>query len=613
MNCFMGASQGRAEPIMTENFSGRGPRGRKPLIDVGWRYCAGLMCVIAALCLPITLSAQNTSSCKGPSKLESALSVHTSAAGYDMLGAYFGRRGLFSCAISAFKSSVRLEPDAWQGHYGLAFALLSSGNAARGYHEMYLASTLAPNKPEIHLGLGFALLQLHRPDAAISEFHIILQANPKSVAAFDGVARALIAEKRYVAAIDSLRDIPSVEKLQLDLAIAYSKNHQPGKALQILTAMVKAGPGNAKAYLDLGIVYTQQSRYDEAAREFRKALHISPNNSVIRTSYLQALIILKKYQAALPVAQGYLRRMPHSFEALVLAGEVDRGLGDYKKAANLLRQAVKVRPNEYNAHYYLGSVLESLGQPIEARKQFERALQLSPGSSEARFQLGSVLRTLGKQNEARKDFTIVQENEAEGRKKDRAIMISNEANRYLQSGDIRKAAAMYEQSIALYPNDSHTYYDLALALHQQAKYGEEQQALMRAIQVNPNFAPAHNQLGILDLRRDLVEKAGREFKTAILLNPQYAKAQNNLGVVDSRRGETKQAELLFRQATENSPKFVAAWVNLGLALASESDFPRAERALQKALRLSSGNTRARRAQAMVLKRLHYAPSAVLHR
>ena len=65
-------------------------------------------------------------------------------------------------------------------------------------------------------------------------------------------------------------------------------------------------------------------------------------------------------------------------------------------------------------------------------------------------------------------------------------------------------------------------------------------------------------------------KQGSEeaLKQVLKLDPQYAEAQSNLGVLYGQQGRNSEAEQFFRQATENNPRYTQAFVNLGLTLAT---------------------------------------------
>jgi tetratricopeptide (TPR) repeat protein len=229
----------------------------------------------------------------------------------------------------------------------------------------------------VEISLGTALAQQARNDEAIAAFERALTADPKSSAALDGIATALIAEKRFVAAIGSLKNARDGEALQLDLAIAYERNGQIDQAIDVLEALTRQHPENAQAHVNLGVAYTRRNRYPEAAQEFAKPYRLDPSNEATRVDYLQALVLAEQYNIAAPVARDYLAHKPDNFEALYLAGVIDRGLKNYPAAEDHLSRAVALDPGHYEARYNLGFVLARLGKPAQARDQFEAALRLA--------------------------------------------------------------------------------------------------------------------------------------------------------------------------------------------------------------------------------------------
>ena len=589
-------------------------------IDMGFRFektiqsplqpvVFGIVRFCFTLCVCCLAAAAQNPGCKGPAELEQAITSHPSAAAYDALGAYFGQHNQFPCAFTAFESALRLEPNSWEAHYNLGLALLGGGNPQRAVREFRAALRLKPG-PQTYIALGTALNQTNQNDAAIEEFKTALKADPNSIPALDGLANAYIAQKRYLPAIAALKDAPSDEGLQLDLAIAYSKNGNTAEAIGILSRLVKQDPDSAQAHSNLGIAYVQQDRYREAAGEFRGALWLDPSDDGVRVSYVKALSVLAEFSTALPIIQDYVRRKPDDFDALYLTGIVDRGLGNYADAEPMLVRAVAKKPDSYDARYNLGFVLAKLGKPAEARVQLEKAVQLNPTSGEAHFQLAGVLRALGQEEKARQELQIVGQKREETVKEDIAGTKANQANQYLQSGDPQRAVSVYREAIAQDPNNARTYYDLSLALDRLRDYDNEREALEKSTALDANFAPAHNQLGLLSLRAGRAAEAETQFKSAISLNPQYAEAQNNLGVLYGQQGKAKEAEELFRLATENDPHYGQAFANLGLILAGESRLTEAESALESALNIEPNNTKALTGRAMVLSRLNRPKEAI---
>jgi tetratricopeptide (TPR) repeat protein len=540
------------------------------------------------------------------------IASNPSAGAYEAMGTWFARQRQFPCAISAFESALRLDPKSWQSHYDLGITLLSSGNLRRAVTELRTASNLKPNSERILLPLGAALSELDRQDSAIEVFREILKENPQSIKAIDGLTKALIAEKRYTAAIAELKNAPPDEVLQLNLAVAYSKNGNTDDALKVLSAIIKQHPSYAQGHFNMGAVYVQQNRFGEAAQEFKDAVRLDPTDDVARLSYVKALVVLAQFDVAAPIIQEYRQRRPHDFDALYFSGVVAKGLGNYTDAENFLRQAVAINPNYFDARYSLGYVLAHLGRPAEARPELEAALKLDPDSSKARFQLANVLRVLGQKNEAAKELSTFEKQKQEGVKQDVAGVKANQANADLQTGDPQKAVALYRESLTEDPGNARTYYNLALALSRTGDDRGEREALEKAIEIDAQLARPHNQLGVLELQENQVAAAKKQFETAISLDPQYAEAQNNLGVLSGQLGENAEAEKLFRQATENNPQYGQAFANLGMILASETRFQEASEALSSAVKIEPQNTGALSAYGMVLVRLNKGRDALTY-
>src|SRR5215831_1954376 len=364
----------------------------------GWAQvavCSWLLAVLNTFAF-----SQVPANCKGPAELERDLATHPSAGAYDALGAYFGQQQQLACAIAAFEAAVHQDPNSWEARFNLSLALLQKHEPARAVRELRVAVRLKPDNVLGHIALGEALGELDQNEPAVDEFKLALRADPKSVPALDGLAKALIAQNRYSAAIAYLKDAPADPMLQDDLAVAYSSSGDVSGAVKLLTALVQQDPTSADRHARLGIAYTQQSQFRQAADEFREALRLDPSNDITRLSYVKASIILAEFQTALPAIQSYYRRKPGNFDGLYLLGVVERGLGNYTDAEALLRKAVTLNPNDYEVRYNLGYVLAKLGRAQEALPHLQKALQLNPESSEARFQLASVLRSLGQEQQA---------------------------------------------------------------------------------------------------------------------------------------------------------------------------------------------------------------------
>ena len=112
--------------------------------------------------------------------------------------------------------------------------------------------------------------------------------------------------------------------------------------------------------------------------------------------------------------------------------------------------------------------------------------------------------------------------------------------------------------------------------------------------------------------RGQVDEAIAHYRKALEIKPDYAEAHNNLGNALAGRGQVDEAIAHYRKALEIKPDYAEAHNNLGNALAGRGQVDEALEHYQKALGLASaGNDMAMadfvRAQITVLQSV--APSS----
>jgi Flp pilus assembly protein TadD len=79
---------------------------------------------------------------------------------------------------------------------------------------------------------------------------------------------------------------------------------------------------------------------------------------------------------------------------------------------------------------------------------------------------------------------------------------------------------------------------------------------------------------------------------AVQIDPTFALAQNQLGYLETQSGAAAEAEKHFRQAVTAAPGFIDAWINLAAILAQEGHVAEAQQAVATALQLDAKNQQA---------------------
>jgi tetratricopeptide (TPR) repeat protein len=107
----------------------------------------------------------------------------------------------------------------------------------------------------------------------------------------------------------------------------------------------------------------------------------------------------------------------------------------------------------------------------------------------------------------------------------------------------------------------------------------------RALQINPNYAEAHNNLGNVLLQQGQIDKALSHYTEALRLNPKYAEAHYNMAVILYGQGKIAEAITHYREAIRLRPDYVDAFYNLAAALDGQGDFQGAVANYSEAIRL----------------------------
>jgi tetratricopeptide (TPR) repeat protein len=160
--------------------------------------------------------------------------------------------------------------------------------------------------------------------------------------------------------------------------------------------------------------------------------------------------------------------------------------GYLSEAVDSLRLAITLTDDFAAAHHDLAVALAAAGQNGEAVAACHRAIELMPQSAEGYRLLSELIEAAGEFNEAaecsRRAAACSPETAAGKADFVRACMLE---------GDLGKAEATLGEAIALYPNSHELHKSLADVLAKRGRFDEAIEACDRALDLNPQYAPAH--------------------------------------------------------------------------------------------------------------------------
>lgn len=101
----------------------------------------------------------------------------------------------------------------------------------------------------------------------------------------------------------------------------------------------------------------------------------------------------------------------------------------------------------------------------------------------------------------------------------------------MRAGELDKALVMFQSISSRYPQLSGPMVNQGLIYQRQKKYPESETALRQALEINARNPYAHNALGLTLREQGKFDEARQHYQTAVTLDPKYARAHFNLGVL----------------------------------------------------------------------------------
>jgi len=292
-----------------------------------------------------------------------------------------------------------------------------------------------------HANLAHLLVIVGRPDEALEEYSLGVQADPKDKIAIGG----------FVELVERQTE-------------ADRKNGNNENALGRLLYARKTLPHEARLAFDFGGLAMEMGLNLEGDSALKEAYELEPGNTEYLYAYARAEFTRKQTPSAEQLMRQYLKRMP----------------------------------TDATAHFTLGRILQTMGQGVEARAEFERSIELEPQQTESFYQLGEIDLEQGNLVAATSRFekVVASNSRHEGAFTGLGI-VAYRQKQYQEAVECLKTA------IGLSADDSlaHYYYGLTLKrLGQQEEATKELEFAERLIEAEKSSKLAHREIQSLPVQ-----------------------------------------------------------------------------------------------------------------
>ena len=173
---------------------------------------------------------------------------------------------------------------------------------------------------------------------------------------------------------------------------------------------------------------------------------------------------------------------------------------------------------------------------------------------------------------------------------DKVVALLHEGNTLISAGQPDAALAKYDEAMkfAEKEGDPDLFFNKGIAYKAKGETDKAIAEYRRALELAPDYAEAHNNLGNLlkDLKRH--DEAIQHFEASIRVFPDNPSTHNNLGTVHAMKGDVNKAAVCFAKAVRLEPTYVDARQNLGVAYMQQGRLAAAEKELAKAVKMAQG-------------------------
>jgi tetratricopeptide (TPR) repeat protein len=511
--------------------------------------------------------------------------------------------------VSELQAAIKRDPSNAKLHIALGLAYWDRNDYPRALTAFRRAVKVGPRSAEAHNWLGVALSEKTDFPGAIAAFRKAIALDPKYGRAYTNLGAALVRSSDFAGAAAVFQQALSLEPNSLaahmNLGLALREKGDPEGALEHLRRVAAGDPANAGVQYELGQTLRQSGDLAGAIAAFEKAIEIEPE---LREGYYGLGLALKEQSAS---ARKPRPSASSPADDLSRRAQEAAARGELSAAREQLTGALRLDENHAESHHLLGFILGQEGDLSAAVPHLERAVALRPESAEAHYSLGVALWYGGSRDKAlselRQSVTL-----------DPAAGASHAflGTALRENGDLPGARASLQRAIALLPPTAAVLVDLGITY---LRAGQPDKALGQfeaGLNVSTPSVPApdwdsaiaglrtwgrtggelpaeaHNILGRLLGRNGAPSRdVAAEFRDAIRLRPDFAEAHNHLGLVLIQTGEDEAGIASFREAVRISPDYAEAHANLGAAL-TPTNAEAAIRELEKAVALAPASASA---------------------
>lgn len=438
-------------------------------------------------------------------------------------GIHFFRGGFFPSALQEFRAVEKLVPD---------------------YPNIqYLIAATQRKSEEISGKLVSSLEESFDPDIVKLSESLEIEGTTDLTPQVE----KLLQDGRYQEVLEKIEKastlVPESRSLLLLTAKVFRRLGRIKDSEKVLRRASVLFPGDSEILNSLGNIYLAQNFFKDARDAFHQAISLNPENVVFQNNLGALEMQIYHLDSARRIFEGITKARPGWILAKRNLENISRLISNLDEEIANLRLEYQAHPTYYDIGLSLGRALLFRGFTSESQVFLEKVIKEKPGMASAYFYLGTLHEMEGtiekaihyfremvsrKKKQSSPEFKNFEALFREGYleealselKKIAVLDLDLAASnihlgiRYFEEGNWKKALVYFEQAVTSNSTYPDAFYWKAMAKIQIGKKTDAVKDLQDAIDLNPKYADAHYQLGMI-IRKKAPKKARVHFQQAI--------------------------------------------------------------------------------------------------
>jgi tetratricopeptide (TPR) repeat protein len=441
--------------------------------------------------------------------------------------------GHLSESESAYKKGLQLSPDAAEGLSGLAQTYFRMGRVDDAKRMLLDVIAKYPTRVDDQMMAGELFMQSGDIPRALQILQHAEQIKPSAHA-------------------------------ELLMAIGYMKQHEPGRAKQMLDAARRRDPNNIDVFRAVANFQRESHDYQGAIATLKSAPMQKPD-LLADLGYTYELAGMK--QEAADTYSRYASADPKNINAQLSAAQAWMRLNNLDKAQQFVNQAAAIDPEYYRLHAVRAAFARMQNKDDVAAKEYEAALARMPEDVpegpifpiELRLNLSELYKGLGNNAAAQQQIALAEQQidkiQVEGTQK--AEFLRVRASIELGGNDYNAATRDLQDAMKLDPNNSNIELQYANLLWILQKKPESEQIYLNVLKHDPANRYAFESLGYLMRDEGKIPQAEQYFHQMAKLYPADYVPYLALGDMYTSIDRLDEAEVAYEQGYKLAPQSAA--------------------------------------------------------